>query len=53
MFARAGWQQSDIEGNGVFPDVETDGAGYGAGVQWNVSPGFGVRGEYTQARRRR
>jgi len=48
VFGRAGYQETSIDGRNGFADRDGQGLGYGAGVQWNATPGFGVRGEYTR-----
>ena len=48
VFARAGYQQIHIDGRNGATNTEGEGLGYGAGVQWNATQRFGLRGEYTR-----
>jgi outer membrane immunogenic protein len=49
VFARAGLQNTDVNGRGAAPVSFDDTAlGYGAGGELKLSPRFGVRGEYTR-----
>ena len=44
----AGYQQIHIDGRNGATNTEGEGLGYGAGVQWNATQRFGLRGEYTR-----
>jgi outer membrane immunogenic protein len=46
LHARVGYQQSEVDT--PLGDIEDDGVGYGAGATWNVSPSFGIRGDWTR-----
>jgi len=48
VFGRLGYQQMDIQGRHGATNQNTDGLGYGAGVQWRAGNGLGLRGEYTR-----
>jgi hypothetical protein len=48
VFGRVGYQRVQVDGSGAFADVDDDGPGYGAGVNWRFSPNMGVRAEYTR-----
>ena len=48
IFGRAGYQETDIHGRNGFTNQDGQGLGYGAGLQWNATPGLGMRGEYTR-----
>ncbi len=50
LFGRVGYVAIDAEGSvGPFTaGVDEDGIGFGGGVQWNFTPNFGVRAEYTR-----
>lgn len=48
VFGRVGYQQIHIDGRNGATNSEGEGLGYGAGVQWNASQRWGLRGEYTR-----
>jgi opacity protein-like surface antigen len=48
VFGRAGYQEINIDGRNGATDSDGQGLGYGAGLQWQATPGLGVRGEYTR-----
>jgi len=43
VLGRVGYQQTEIS-----TGAQNDGVGYGVGAQWNVTPNFGIRGDYTR-----
>ncbi len=49
VFGRAGYQETNIDGRNGFTNLNGQGLGYGAGVQWHpAATRFGLRGEYTR-----
>lgn len=48
VFGRVGYQQIHINGRNGASDSNGEGLGYGAGLQWNATERWGVRGEYTR-----
>jgi hypothetical protein len=48
VFGRAGYQQMHIDGRNGATSQDTEGLGYGAGVNWHASGNLGIRGEYTR-----
>jgi hypothetical protein len=48
VFGRAGYLQADIDGTGPQPDIDDGGLSYGAGVNWRLGAGFGLRADYTR-----
>lgn len=48
VFGRVGYQQIHVDGRNGATDSDGEGVGYGAGVQWNATQRWGLRGEYTR-----
>ena len=50
LFGRVGYSTIDAEGSfgGFSAGVDDDGIAFGGGAQWNFTPKFGVRAEYTR-----
>ena len=50
LFGRVGYSTIDAEGRfgGFSAGVDDDGIAFGGGAQWNFTPKFGVRAEYTR-----
>ena len=46
LHARVGYQISEVDT--PLGDADDDGLGYGVGAQWNLSPSFGVRADWTR-----
>lgn len=46
VLGRVGYQNAQFSTPG--DEVDADGLGYGVGAQWNVTPQFGVRADYTR-----
>lgn len=46
VHGRVGWQRSEF--STPLGDVDDDGVGYGVGATWRVTPGLGVRGDFTR-----
>jgi hypothetical protein len=47
LFGRVGYQTVELD-RVVGADIDSEGLGYGVGVNWRVSERFGVRGDYTR-----
>lgn len=48
VLGRVGYQEINVDGRNGATDSNGRGLGYGAGVQWQATPGMGIRGEYTR-----
>lgn len=50
LFGRVGYVNVDAASSfgGFNVGIDEDGVGFGGGVQWNFTPKFGVRAEYTR-----
>ena len=48
VFGRVGYQQMHIDGRNGATDQNTEGLGYGAGVNWHATSNMGLRAEYTR-----
>jgi outer membrane immunogenic protein len=46
LHGRVGYQQTEVDT--PLGDADADGLGYGAGATWNVTPAFGIRGDWTR-----
>lgn len=46
LHARIGYQVTEVDTGA--DEADADGLGYGVGATWNVSPSFGIRGDWTR-----
>ena len=46
LHGRVGYQTTEVDT--ILGDVSDDGIGYGVGATWRVTPGLGIRADYTR-----